>query len=649
MKSRFLSLAALLLLLFGILTAEFFRLGVIEHDKWAKLADRQHYFVLKEPFHRGSFYSNTSLRKGHPEKEQKLVLEVEKYHLYADPLSIPELNKDEIRNKLADILRPGDQGYKKLTQDFNRKTHSRRLKMWLDKTEKKKILNWWNPYAKLNKIPLNALFFVSEYQRSYPFGKLLGQLLHTTQGLKDEKTNQAIPTGGLELYFDKLLQGKVGKKRLARSPRNQLELGDVIETPENGADIYLTINHVIQAIAEEELMKGVKKCKAKSGWAAMMNPKTGEILALAQYPFFDPGHYQDYYKDPILSEATKLKAVSDANEPGSVMKPLNIAIALKAGVFKPEEKIFTGKGIFKGRSKPLLDTRQHNYLNLDMAIQKSSNVYMAEIVDRLIAKKGANWYRDELVKTFGIGEKTGVEVPGETKGVLPRLGKKHPNGTLEWSLATPYSLAIGYNLQMNTLQILRAHAVFANGGILVEPTLVRKIVKQGQTLLDNTLPDRIQKFPRVLPGEITKRVVEAMQFTTKPGGTARKADVWGYTEAGKTSTSHKLVNGVYSKQANIANFVGFTPVKDPEFILIVTMDEPECRFIPGVGKNHHGGVASAPVFREIARRTLEYLGSEPDDPFGFPMQDPRFNKEKAHWMPETSRLHEMYEKWNISN
>ena len=205
---------------------------------------------------------------------------------------------------------------------------------------------------------------------------------------------------------------------------------------------------------------------------------------------------------------------------------------------------------------------------------------------------------------------------------------------------------MGYNVQANTLQILRAHAVLANGGILVEPTLIRKITKNGETLLDHTLPERTAQFPRVLPKEIAARVVQAMKYTTKPGGSARQGDVWGYTEAGKTSTSHKIVNRAYSLCTYITNFIGFTPVKNPAFILIVTMDEPGKFFITGVGKNHRGGNSCAPVFREIARRSLDYLGVPMDDPYGFPMQDPRYNKDKADWMPETRRLQEMYEKWN---
>ena len=650
MKRKVLALSLGLFALFGLLILQFFKLQIIEQEKWSKLASRQHFFILKEPFHRGTFYSNTSLKKGHPETAQKFVIDIEKFHLFIDPESIPEAYKKAMIAYLWDKLGIKKEARRRFAADFFKKSRSRRLAMWLTKEDKEAILAWWNPFAKGHKIPLNALFFASDYQRSYPFGKLLGQVLHTTQSLKDENTLQDLPTGGLELYYNSVLQGRIGKKRLMRSPRNHLETGDVLQLPENGADIWLTINHNLQAIAEEEVMKGVKNCKAKSGWAVMMDPKTGEILALAQYPFFDPSHYAEYYKNPLLMEATKIKAVTDANEPGSVMKPLNLAIALLGNrerpFFNPEEKIDTSKGRFKGRSKPVTDTHHRNALNMNMAIQKSSNVYLAHIVDKIIATFGCDWYRKQLVECFGVGKKTGIELPGESRGMLPMPGKKHPSGALEWSLGTPISMAMGYNLQLNTLQILRAHAVIANRGLLVEPTLIRKIVKGGEVLVDHTGPERIASFPRVLPEEVCERVIQAMKYTTKPGGTARRGDVWGYTEAGKTSTSHKIVDGTYSSSAYIANFVGFTPVKNPSFVLIVTMDEPESNFIPGIGKTHHGGNACAPVFREIAHRSLEYLGVPMDDPHGFPMQDPRFNKQKADWFPETIRLQEIYETWN---
>lgn len=654
LRKRLLWLVLGLFFLFGILLLQFFRLQVIEYDKWARCGSRQHYFVLKEPFHRGTFYSNNTLKKGHPEAPQKLVIDIEKFHLFVDPESIPEAFKKPLIALLWETMGISKEERKKFAAEFFKKSRSRRLAMWLSVEEKEAILARWNPFAKKHKIPLNALFFASDYQRSYPFGKLLGQVLHTTQSLKDEKTAASVPTGGLELYYNSVLEGRVGKKRLMRSPRNHLETGDVIQAPENGADIWLTINHNLQAIAEEEVMKGVKKCKAKSGWAVMMDPYTGEILALAQYPFFEPSRYQDYYQDPLLTEATKVKAITDANEPGSVMKPLNLAIALQANkekpFFNPEQKVDTSRGYFKGRSKPITDTHFHRAMNMDMAIQKSANIYMALLIEKLVGKFGAMWYRNALVKHYGFGKRTGIELPGESRGMMPMPGKKHPNGTFEWSLATPYSLAMGYNLQLTTLQIVRAHAAIANRGILVEPTLIRKITKGGQVLVDNTTLnttlERQARFPRVFSPDICERVIKAMKYTTKPGGTARKGDVWGYTEAGKTSTSHKIVNGSYSTSAYIANFVGFTPVEHPAFVLIVTMDEPEYGFVPGVGRTHHGGNACAPVFREIARRSLEYLGVPPDDPYGFPMQDPRFNKQKADWMEEAAKLQEMYEKWN---
>jgi cell division protein FtsI (penicillin-binding protein 3) len=433
----------------------------------------------------------------------------------------------------------------------------------------------------------------------------------------------------------------------------------VIASPQNGADIYLTINHILQAIAEEEVAKGVHKCKAKSGWAAMMNPHTGEIYALAQYPFFHPSDYQSYFNDPALIEHTKVKAITDANEPGSVMKPITVAIALMANreltqrkekpLFDPKAKMETSNSHFPGRKKPLKDTHLHYFLNMNMAIQKSSNIYVARLVEKVIARFGSDWYRNVLQNTFGFGKKTGVELPSESAGVLPTPGKKHPNGTLEWSLGTPYSMAMGHNLQVNSLQLLRAYAVFANGGYLVKPTLIRKIVKTTENgteeiCLDHTLIK--PPFPKVLDADIMKLVVDAMKFTTKPGGTARRADVWGYTEAGKTGTGDKVINGVYTPQRVCSTFIGFVPASDPVFVLTVVMDEPEYGYFPGVGKLHHGGTCSAPVFREIAKRSLEYLGIAPDDPCGYAIGDPRFDADKADWMPETQRLKEIYEKWN---
>ena len=659
-KKPLIWIASFLFILFSLLLAQFYRIQILEGDKWVTQAQKQHFFLIKEPFIRGTFYSNPDVKQGHPPSSQQFVMDIPKFHLYADPQSIPTEFKEGIANQLSLFLSLPPQESQTLKEQLYKQSRSRRLAMWLDKETHQEIQKWWEKQAKQDKIPRNALFFIKDYQRSYPFGKLLGQVLHTIQNQKDDKTGQGLPTGGLELYFNPYLQGKYGKKRLMRSPRNALETGEVIAYPENGADIYLTINPYLQAIAEEEIEKGVKKSKGKAGWVAMMNPYTGEILALAQYPFFHPSDYQRYFNDPLLAEHTKVKAISDANEPGSTFKPFTAAIALKANqeikekgekpLFSTEEKIATSNGRFPGRSKPITDTSHHAYLNLDMAMQKSSNIYMGRIAERIIQRMGNEWYRRQI-QLFGFGQKMQIELPGESAGVLPTPGKLHPNGALDWSTPTPFSLAMGYNLQVTTLQLLRAWAVFANGGFLVQPTLVRCIVKKDATgkshvLVDNTCEDRKLSFPRVLEPSIVERVIRSIRYVTKPGGTAIRADVPGYTEAGKTSTPKKIVQGRYSERLYCPTFAGFTPVKNAAFVIVVTIDEPEYGYIPGIGKNHNGGNCTAHVFRDIAKRALEYLGIPPDDPYGYPYGDPRSDSKKEIWMSETRELKEIYDKWN---
>ncbi len=657
-KKRLTWIAFFIFLLFSLLIAEFYKIQIIEGQKWTKKADNQHYFVINEPFFRGHFFSNTSLNRRHPETPQSFCVDVKKFHLHIDPNSITENVRTEIADYLLANLNLTVEEKRELRGQFEYKSRNRKIAMWLDKETKDSLMDWWIPFAREKSIPRNALFFLNDYQRSYPFGKLLGQVLHTIQNKKDEKTGQGIPTGGLEAQFDHYLKGKPGKRRLMRSPRNSFEMGEIISQPENGTDIYLTINHNLQEIAEDELAKGVRLCKAKSGWAVMMCPKTGEILALAQYPFFNPPDYQRYFNDKELIQQTRVKAITDANEPGSIMKPVTLAVAMVANeilkkrgekeLFNPDEMMPTSNSHFPGRSKPLKDTHFHYFLNMDMALQKSSNIYMARLNEKIIARLGCDFYRSCLVNIFGFGKKTGIELQAESAGVLPTPGKKHRNGTLEWSASTPYSMAMGHNLQLNSMQLLRAYALFANGGYLVTPTLIQKIVKTNQDgtqeiILDN---QKRKSFPQVLKTEITKRIVRSMKFVTKRGGSAPYADIKGFTEAGKTGTAEKVVNGVYSKKDHCSSFVGFTPVNNAAFVLIVTIDEPEYGYIAGFGSQHLGGKSAAPIFSEISRRSLEYLGIAPDDPHGYMAGDPRYDPKKADWVNETEVLKEMYEKWN---
>ncbi len=640
-RKRLCIVAVFLFSLFCLLIVRFYQIQIIEGEKWAATALAQHQYIATEPCMRGSFYSNTSIKQGHPEDEQPFVIDVLKFHLYIDPDSISPAAKGKMAQELR--IRFGIDK----EAEFIKKSRSRKIASWIDRETRDRIENWWKDFSQREKIVRNAIYFTSAYQRSYPFGTLLGAVLHTVQ------EDQANPTGGLEMFLDSYLKGKEGKRLIVRSPRHPLDTGKILMAPENGADVYLTINHYLQAIAESELAKGVQAAGALGGWAVMMDPYTGEILALAQTPSFNPAHYARAFSDPTLIEYTKVKAVSDCFEPGSIFKPITLAVCMKANeeltkqgkgpVFTPEEKIPCSNGWFPGRSTPLKDGRTHSFLNMELAMQKSSNIYMGKIVHRLVETLGDEWYRKALAEVFGFGQKTQIDLPAENPGLLPTPGKLHPNGKLEWSLPTPYSLAIGHNILVNSIQLVRAYAIFSNGGLAVQPHLIRKIVKNGKVLIDHT---SYRATKQVLSPAIARRIVRGMKFVTKEGGTSKRADIFGYTEAGKSGTAEKVVEGHYSKDHNISSFIGFAPAHHPRFILIVSIDDPEKKIIPGVGKHQYGGVCAAPIFREIATRTLQYLGVTPDDPYGYAPGDPRRDAKKADWMAEVQGLKELYEKWN---
>ena len=396
---------------------------------------------------------------------------------------------------------------------------------------------------------------------------------------------------------------------------------------------------------------------AKGGWAIMMEPRTGEVLALAQYPFFHPSSYPQFFNDPRKLESTKVKAVTDPYEPGSTIKALIMALCLSANeelqrrgkkpLFSPTEKVSTAASYFPGRNKPIKDLKPKNYLNMYMALQKSSNVYLSKIVQRVVDQLGDEWFRNFLQNVFGFGIKTGIELPSESQGILPMPGKLHPNGTMQWSKPTPFIIAFGHNILANSFQMIRAWGIIANGGYDVQPTLVRKIIKTDpdgnkEILVDHTGQERIQNFKRLLSPEVVSEIVKSVKFGTKAGGTATRGDIEGYTEAGKTGTSEKIVNGTYSKKDHISTFIGFAPAKDPRFVVLIAIDEPEYKYIPGIGKNQMGGICAAPAFKEIGRRTLEYLGITPDDPNSLPGKD----CEKADYAKEVKELKALLESWN---
>lgn len=657
---RLVHVACFVFLLFCSLIVQFYRVQITQGEKWVRFAQNQHQYVVIEPFIRGSFFSNTSVKKGHPEEPQPFVMDVSKFHLFIDPDSIPKNLKSVIHDQFAKYFCWNQKQKAKLKKDFFRKSRSRKIVEWLDPEQRDEIRSWWLKFAKKYKIPRNAIYFVQDYKRSYPYGSLLGQVLHTVQDLKDPKTSQNLPTGGLELKFHDYLKGRQGKRLILRSPKHHLDAGKVIEEAQNGADVYLTINHYLQAIAEDELEKGVKAAQGRGGWCIMMDPYTGEVLALAQYPRFDPRDYRKYYNNPELLEHTRAKAITDSFEPGSIFKPLMMTICLRGNLeleqmgagrlFDPEEKVPCSNGCLPGRkAKPIIDGRVHKYLNMDMAIQKSSNIYVSLMAKRVSDILGDQWLRNALIQMYGFGKKTFIEIPGEHPGIVPTPGKMHPNGRPEWSTPTPYAIACGHNILVTQVQMAQAYCAIANGGKKIKPTICKQIVRKspnGEKEVLYDMRDHQPKPKQILLPEDVCRIRRSMKYVTRFGGTSRRGHIPGYTQIGKSGTSEKIIDGKYSQKKYISSFAGIVPADNPRFVLIVSIDEPVKKYIPNVGMNHLGGVCASPVFKNLAKQALQYLGVEPDDPHGFSVTDPRYNPEKADWVAENSELKKLYEEWN---
>ena len=632
-----------LVFLFSSLLIHYYKIQVIDHQKWVKIAESQHHLVIKEPFQRGKIY----WRCQNDSKGRPLAMDVLAYHLFIDPLQIKAPCKEEVVAMLAPFL-PG----KEIKGHFYKKARWRKVADSVDLASKEKIEALWKVYAKEHKLARNALTFVKDYKRSYPYDHMLGQVLSSVFRNREEKTGLAVPINGIEKKFNSYLQGAIGKRYLMRSPKYNIDDAKRHVAAKNGHDVYLTIHHEIQAICEEELKKGVEKVHAKGGLAVMMDPYSGEILALAQYPFFSPAKYPAFFGDKEKAGYAKPKAVTDCFEPGSIMKSIALSIGLKANerrierglapLFHPTEMVDCSNPYFKGRTKPLKDVSFHGWLNMNLAVQKSSNIYPARVIEKVIDEFGPKWYSDQLVEVFGLGKKTGIELPYENPGMVPIYGKKYASGRDQWSGPTPYSLAIGYNVTVNALQLARACSVFANGGYLVAPTIVDKILSpEGKEVY-------IEKgeHKKVLSKDIADIMLCALKFTTKKGGTSYLADIPGFSEAGKSSTSEKLIDGVYAKNVHCSNFVGIAPAKDPKFVLVVVIDEPEKRYIQGFGTTHFGGKCAAPIFREIGKRSLQILQVAPDDPYGYARNDPRTVKEQSDWYKETKELQELYDSYN---
>jgi cell division protein FtsI (penicillin-binding protein 3) len=427
-----------------------------------------------------------------------------------------------------------------------------------------------------------------ESRRFYPkkslAGPVLGFLGVDNKGLE-----------GLELAYDKSLRGMSGWVLAEKDAMGRTVFpggsGFQYRLPKPGHDIILTIDEVIQHIAEKELDAALASSHAKGGVCLVMNPRTGEVLALSvlsasRNQAFNPN-------EPQRSKPAEWRnrAVTDAFEPGSIFKPILASAALEERVVHPLERIDCSAGRIQLADRVIRDAHENGVLTFTDVIAESSNVGTITVALRLGKERFAKY-----ISAFGFGKKTGVDIPGEISGQL--------RDYRSWSGVSIGSIAIGQEIGVTPIQVASAYCALANGGMLMKPYLVSEIVDRGS---EEGKKFQAQAVGRAISEETCAKVNKMLQRVVETG-TGQKARPAGYTAAGKTGTAQKIDQrtGRYSQKDYVSSFVGFTPANSPKLVILVMVDSPE-------GLVHYGGSVAGPVFKAVAEQSLAYLQVAPDE------------------------------------
>jgi cell division protein FtsI (penicillin-binding protein 3) len=408
------------------------------------------------------------------------------------------------------------------------------------------------------------------YRRYYPAGEVTSHVLGATD-IEDNGIE------GLELTYQSWLTGEPGSQRVVKDrPGNVVEILERIKSPKPGRDLALAMNQHIQYLAYRELNDAVALNEAKAGSVVVLDARTGEILAMANSPAFNPNSRPTY-----TAERMRNRAVADTFEPGSTMKPMFVAAALDAGVVRPDSVIDTGPGWFIIGDRRITDTHPKGVMTLAESIQVSSNVAVAKIA---LETRGEDYWN--LLSRAGLGAQPKSGLPGEATGRL------RPFGT--WRPIEKATMAYGHGLSLSLLQLAHAYTAFANDGVMPQLTVLRR--------------EGVAPGTRVMTEKTANQVLAMMELVTREGGTAPMARVSGYRVAGKTGTAHKFVDGSYDGRNYISSFVGLAPASDPRLVVAVMLDEPR-------GRIYYGGLVAAPVFSKVMSGALRFMALPPDAPF----------------------------------
>jgi cell division protein FtsI (penicillin-binding protein 3) len=435
--------------------------------------------------------------------------------------------------------------------------------------------------AEARKLKLPGIYFLEAHRRSYPRATLASNVIGYV-GLDGDGL------AGIEHSFDEQVRGTPGKVTLLRDARRGVYLvgGDGANRPRDGHHVVLTIDSVVQFIAERALEQAMTKYRATGGSVLVMDPNDGSILAMASAPTFDPNRFREFA--PV---AWRNRNIQDLYEPGSTFKVVTAAAGLEEHLVTPSQIIDCGNGTITIGNITISehDGHRYNLLSFEDVIVNSSNVGTVRVGLALGQQRFYQW-----IRRFGFGERTGLPLPGEASGLL--------RGTEKWTQVSPASIAIGQEIGVTPLQITRAVAAVATGGMMVEPRIVQRVIDdEGKTVYE---PPR--HAPKRVMSEKTAAVLNEILKAVVKRGTGERAALAEHVVAGKTGTAQKAGRGGYSADRHVGSFAGYAPADQPRLAILVVIDEPHGEY--------YGGAVAAPVFREVAEATLRYLGVAPSIP-----------------------------------
>jgi len=554
-KTRIISSILIVIFTLIVLEIRLYYIQIVGHHRYKKMADKQSISVRQDEFKRGTIYD----RNG-----KELAIELELSSVYAMPPSIS--NPEETVKKLALLLDVRE-------KEIRKKLETSNSFVWLRRKIDTEIAE------KIKNSHLKGIELINEGKRFYPENELASQVIGLA-GLD----NQGL--SGIENSFDTILRGKIEKtiRRKDGFGRELIAAGTAYPSGVSGYGVVTTIDSVIQYIAEVELRKAYNETRAKLATIVVQDSQTGEILALANFPSFNGNDLS-----PEKYKYLKIPAICNIFEPGSTFKPIVAAALLEENLVTLEDLFYCENGVYLFNGLPVRDHEKENWLTFLQILEKSSNIGMVKAGQLLEENKLYQYVRD-----FGFGNYTGVKLPGETPGIL-----KKPK---DWSEISLSRLSFGQGVGVTAIQLISAFSCLANGGVLMEPMIVKRIIDSNEKVVAEFHPCPVR---RVISYKTAQTLTDILCRIVK-NGTGKEAGIGGYKVAGKTGTAQKFdpATGKYSDTSYIASFIGYLPADRPRVTILVLLDEPQ-------GFYWAGSIA-APVFARVGLRIMHHLGVPPE-------------------------------------